>query len=984
MATIFNPITGSIADQIDVRQQIMDGTIRNQHARNTYLNKACVVKLVPLVIDTTQDTNYDDFVFDNFTLENNFFNNSTGFGYNDKVEKPFIQNIEITSRSGNNYGATRTGKLTLIIPTKKQFNLIERYFRIGTAFLLEWGWSKYVDKKENNSIDVENIKLIDGIKYYTLKNEIDETTLENAILKQREDNKGNYDGGIFFITNFTTNIQNNATDYYYELTINMVSKGDILNSLEPNTPPVIDPDSESSTSIDDKVKNNPLIKYLDNLEKNIAIANIENLLTGARTSSQRLLTGEGTTQTGTTTSEEIEGTLRTGTIDVPGTFVGSNNTTNDSTLDLLNPNDNFITISISKPLPGGDPYDVYVTAFTDQKFNGGTKEESISYVKLRYILNLLSALVENSSEYVEQDQTYGLPLYYCTLEPSTPNPTFYKWKWEPYNHFASFNPERVVLPHYLLKDILTVSSIQKFLSKEKDIADRFKIGGILIRTKFLIDEISNLIKDNKFSFNNILDLILREINQWTDTELNLIKYDVDGTNKYSVVSLKSTDLIGEILPELKLYGKGSIVEQVDIDTVISNEISSQVAIMMNGSTNYKIDPMATSLLKFNTGIKSRLKRLTPQSNRRNPGGYLGVIETIHRNNHSFLFGNSKTIPPYQDSLDQFRKFKQDYSDAVVENSAYDGIQGTPLFPIKIRTTLPGISGIAIGNKLKIEDVRLPDIYTSNKVYYVVTNQQSKIENRYWQTFLDLSPQINTEGGIKGKSTQDVENPNVVQNPEIPPINIELLLNVIKQIESGRIRFATLGGIEEGPIWFGVASQINSNPLLSTAGNDPHPVKARGPYQLKPDAVYDALESNRNRSIVNNLLTENKPPIQYTTSKYKWRDNLNFNNIIDTISGSRRLAKLYLQRYQTQLQPNERTYLRLLSIYYLGTSAAYNILRNNKGTGFLDQAEKQNKNGSYTKYLTDGRTLLENAGVPAVELNDPFIQANILSTFPVLQ
>jgi hypothetical protein len=764
----------------------------------------------------------------------------------------------------------------------------------------------------------------------------------------------------------------------------MVSKGDILNSLEPNTPPVIDPDSESSTSIDDKVKNNPLIKYLDNLEKNIAIANIENLLTGARTSSQRLLTGEGTTQTGTTTSEEIEGTLRTGTIDVPGTFVGSNNTTNDSTLDLLNPNDNFITISISKPLPGGDPYDVYVTAFTDQKFNGGTKEESISYVKLRYILNLLSALVENSSEYVEQDQTYGLPLYYCTLEPSTPNPTFYKWKWEPYNHFASFNPERVVLPHYLLKDILTVSSIQKFLSKEKDIADRFKIGGILIRTKFLIDEISNLIKDNKFSFNNILDLILREINQWTDNELNLIKYDVDGTNKYSVVSLKSTDLIGEILPELKLYGKGSIVEQVDIDTVISNEISSQVAIMMNGSTNYKIDPMATSLLKFNTGIKSRLKRLTPQSNRRNPGGYLGVIETIHRNNHSFLFGNSKTIPPYQDSLDQFRKFKQDYSDAVVENSAYDGIQGTPLFPIKIRTTLPGISGIAIGNKLKIEDVRLPDIYTSNKVYYVVTNQQSKIENRYWQTFLDLSPQINTEGGIKGKSTQDVENPNVVQNPEIPPINIELLLNVIKQIESGRIRFATLGGIEEGPIWFGVASQINSNPLLSTAGNDPHPVKARGPYQLKPDAVYDALESNRNRSIVNNLLTENKPPIQYTTSKYKWRDNLNFNNIIDTISGSRRLAKLYLQRYQTQLQPNERTYLRLLSIYYLGTSAAYNILRNNKGTGFLDQAEKQNKNGSYTKYLTDGRTLLENAGVPAVELNDPFIQANILSTFPVLQ
>jgi hypothetical protein len=949
MATIFNPITGSIADQIDVRQKIMAGTITNQHARNTYLNKACVVKLVPLVIDTTQDTNYDDFVFDNFTLENNFFNNSTGFGYNDKVEKPFIQNIEITSRSGNNYGATRTGKLTLIIPTKKQFNLIERYFRIGTAFLLEWGWGNYVN---DNGGGVNLVSFVDPGTYNT--NEVDERTLENAVLKKREDNKGNYDGGIFFITNFTTNIQNNTTDYYYELTINMVSKGDILNSLEPNSPPVIDPDSESSISIDDKIKNNFLIKYLDNLEKNIAITNIEKILNAAaRTSFPPLPT------------EEVKDTTQTG-------------------LSVPDPTNNFIKISNKRVIDWTNNSNAFIplAAQSAQRKEGInndnlTKLETVSYVKLRFILNLLSALVENSSEYVEQDQTYGLPLYYCTLEPNTPNPTFYRWKWEPYNHFASFNPERIVLPHYLLRDPITVSSIQRFLSNERNSADRFKIGGILVRTKFLIDEISNLIKDNKFSFNNILDLILREINQWTDSELNLIKYDIDGTNRYTVTSLKSTDDLNEnIFPKLKLYGTGSIVEQVDIDTVISNELSSQVAIMMNGSTNYKIDPMATSLLKFNTGIKSRLKRSGVTPDIRSPQNYLEAISVIHERNHSFLSGNSETIPPYQDSLDQFRKFKQDYSDAIVENAAYDGIQSTPLFPIKIRTTLPGISGITIGNKLKIEDVRLPDIYTSNNVYYVVTNQQSKIENRYWQTFLDLSPQINTD--VKRLSTQDKPNPNV-ENAVVKDVDLELLLDAIKIRESGNVTFEN--GV--GPKW-SLGIGIFKFPLYSNEkykdGTDvPAKFKARGPYQLKPIAYADAFRFLIGAGDSPSKDNQFKNVAQKVGRQWEWTNPDIFNDTIDVIKGgnfnARGLARAYIKKYQQVLVERgiPATYLRLLSLYKLGPSALGSNV-------FIREATEDRE---YPNYIKNGRADLKRLGVDPTELYDDFIQKNILPSLSLL-
>jgi hypothetical protein len=928
MATIFNPITGSIADQIDVRQRLMSGD-RNigQHARNTYLNKACVVKLAPLVKDTSPNSlSYNSFVFDNFTIENNFFN-AGGFKYNDKVEKPFIQNIEITSRSGNNYGATRTGKLTLIIPTKNQFNLIERYFRMGTAFLLEWGWGKYVD----NNGSVESISFVEENKYNG--EEVDEVALENAILAQRGNNKGNYDGGIFFITNFTTNIQNNATDYYYELEINMVSKGDILNSLEPNIPPSKNQNSEDQT-IDDRIKNDPIINYLTFLE----------------TDGQILLFSE--------------------------TILKPNFT--ELFLDRAK-DDNFIKITgvtrkITTTTRGSG------TAPVETSY---TSTESFSYVKLRYILNLLSFLIDGSPQYVEQDQTYGLPLYYCTIPANVSNPTFYRWKWEPYKHFASFNPERIVLPHYvhIQPDSDTNKSIKNFVSSEKlsdNTSDSFKIGGILIRTKFLIDEISNLIKNDKFSFNNILDLILREINKWTDNELNLIKYDIDGTNRYAITSLKSTDDLNEnISPKLKLYGIGSIVEQVDIDTVISNELSSQVAIMMNGSTNYKIDPMATSLLKFNTGIKSRLKRQPSVNNKRDPTGHLFILESNNINSHKFLFTKSSIFPSYDDTLYHFKKFKQEYSDAVIENSLFDGIQGTPLFPIKIRTTLPGISGIAIGNKLKIEDIRLPNIYTGKEVYYVVTNQQSKIENRYWQTFLDLSPQINTD--IKRLSTQDAENIDSLNVSEITPADIEILLDAIKIKESGGETFKD--GI--GPEWEPVRSTTGGTiylgrvPLYAGLGDEPGEIsstKARGPYQLQPAALVDAMRElrypeNEIAKVAKNTSTDPGKP------KWEWAYPSKFEPIIDTIGNTRSrynaraLAKAYIEKYKKQLSNNiPATYLRLLTIYHLGPAGRLDV----DNPAF--QKAKNDNFASYQDYIKKSRSILkDDLKVPVTQLNDPAIE-----------
>ena len=94
MSTIFEPLSESITNQIKIRQDIMANKVTNPTVRNAYLNRACKVRLVPLVKDTKGDTDYNDFGFGNFTLEDNFFN-SLGFKFSDKAEKPYINNFEI-------------------------------------------------------------------------------------------------------------------------------------------------------------------------------------------------------------------------------------------------------------------------------------------------------------------------------------------------------------------------------------------------------------------------------------------------------------------------------------------------------------------------------------------------------------------------------------------------------------------------------------------------------------------------------------------------------------------------------------------------------------------------------------------------------------------------------------------------------------------------------------------------------------------------
>jgi hypothetical protein len=920
MSTIFEPINGDITRQLDLRQKVMSNEIRNPNVRSVFLNKKCTIRLVPLVKDLTTIENInildsDDFIFDNYTLTDNFFDNiinsdlinnsefsvytSYKNNFNNTKEKPFVKDFNIITRSGNNYGATRIGSITIIIPTRDQFNLIERFFRIGSPFLLEWGWSKYILDDTSS----EFLSFIDDT-LYKQKPEIKQIDLENAIIRKKIDNKGNYDGGVFVINNFTTTIQNGSTDYYYELKLDLITKGDILNSIKPSKNV-----SVSSTSTDYattyRINSNPLIRALRFLNQ---------YQSGYK---EELKNKEISLEI--TIAENIEGELtpEIETIELNNilSILHESTPVNNSVELSLNPFSNIIQeidsnfLPIKKTVTRENQVRLPTPGLSPGSFQSSTtSNKEITYIKLGYFLQMLNRLkTKTDPGYVDLGYEYSNPEYYYTLQGDIPNS--FKYEWNSDIHFGSFNPSKVILPNYKWTEFLSkyVADLDFFISYQK----RFIISNILLRTNVLLDEVINLIKQDEFTFNNIIKMILDLINTNTDNELRLTKYDLEN-GSYTIASLTNSNPIINNPFSLKLYNTGSIVESVTIDTTINDSVAKEVAIMFNGSPDYAVSAEAVSLLKFNHGTKSRLvenNNTNIEDNQNSSIGYLNFIEENLFNLHKNIFSltenpNIDTIST--DLLNYYQNFKQKYISGISLYGNYKNIRAVPLFPIKIKITLPGVSGIKIGNSLKIEDSRLPAIYTDNKIYYLITNIEHQILNRYWNTLLDLSPQINTDItqlSISSTST-DINQPLNVNDIGW---DLDTFLKALIQVETGIYEFESIVLNRPGIIdrWRRKGTETwNNSPLFSQASQAISAIRARGPYQIKPAYVFDALGNQPNISNI-----EKKGEI------WQW-DKVNELVNIDTIFYQKQAVERYLNRYFPK-EINKKTYKRASAIHHLG-------------------------------------------------------------------
>jgi hypothetical protein len=165
---------------------------------------------------------------------------SYGFGGTSMGFQPTPGIIDVSIDCVNR-GSIRKATVTLKAFNRFQFSVIEMlYLRLGYTMMLEWGWDKFYYKNDKDTLVTEEMgdTLIERLwfKNQSDKNPITQTQMISNIESLRDEYKGNYDGFFGKVNNFTWNFN---PDGSYDITINLVTVGDVVESLKVNTSALI-------------------------------------------------------------------------------------------------------------------------------------------------------------------------------------------------------------------------------------------------------------------------------------------------------------------------------------------------------------------------------------------------------------------------------------------------------------------------------------------------------------------------------------------------------------------------------------------------------------------------------------------------------------------------------------------------------------------------------------------------------------------------
>lgn len=129
-----------------------------------------------------------------------------------------------------NRGSIRKATVTLKAHNKFQFDIIELlYLRLGFTMMLEWGWDRYLDNDTGKIEQVGNTIIEE--KWFT-SNSISQIEMLRHIQDKRYKYNGNYDGFFGKVSNFTWNFN---PDGSYDISIDLITLGDVIESLKVNT-----------------------------------------------------------------------------------------------------------------------------------------------------------------------------------------------------------------------------------------------------------------------------------------------------------------------------------------------------------------------------------------------------------------------------------------------------------------------------------------------------------------------------------------------------------------------------------------------------------------------------------------------------------------------------------------------------------------------------------------------------------------------------
>jgi len=725
------------------------------------------------------------------------------------VPMPGITSVDIKNK---NRGSIKEATIKITAYTREQFDFIDLlYMRLGYTVFLEWGWSTYFDNNENdqtmdytliedsdgffnerwgqgsNNDNFTDIPILTGQQNIPLqqpsiqpKNESTFSDFLNKITEYRGKHDGNYDGLLAKVRNFDWTISENGT---YDITLSLISVGDVIESLKMNMPPtkeVIDFFTTLNTQKEANKEEEEEVEFfpIDN--------SIKSHLNLYKLSDQQFLK-ESTNPWGNGLTYRLNGIdvkNEDGRIET-GRFVKFQPTLKipiNDTYYLPPPKaDNKISElnkQYKEEIKKGDiiitknqysRYGLQIVNISGNiilNFSEITSDESESGKEV-FILN--NIIVENNIISFDDNRQYYMRLGYLlqyienTIIPLEKNTSekmikIHTDQWDS-NRMYHFPYQQSYDPRVCLVRSTIPTGLNTYLEILPQLPGWFEEGNgyaFLMNIYVNFSQIESSINDNldeqgNLSLFDFLSSLCTSINKALGGVNNLEPVIEEETNTLRIIDGSYTSNAQPITDyALELYGynptnnSSNFVRNFSVKSTISKEYASMISIGATAA-GYTKGMEATMFSKWNTGIIDRFKEeYVPPDPSTNPTGseneaVINYIENVLFKNPTKL--ESPTGGYYLDIglIDTQVSFATEfYKYCQYQFKQKYPKYGSPIIgfvPISLNLTMDGISGMKIYNVVRASTRFLPKNYTDS-LRFITTSVNHKLNNNDWETTID--------------------------------------------------------------------------------------------------------------------------------------------------------------------------------------------------------------------------------------------------------
>ena len=660
------------------------------------------------------------------------FGGAYGFGSRDNIQNergfvpmPGITDVNFTYK---NDGALATATVQIKAFNRSQFQLIDILFsRPGYTVLLEFGSTVYLDN--NGNLKEANYNTLPF--QHIFKTDQNMFTLHEVIAKEKKIWNGNYEG--FFAKIAKWNWKFN-TDGSYDITVNLVGMGDVIESLKLNV--AVDEKSikiiEDSTSFFAEIKAlftgspDPVVASAKKSRLNFALYQIFQKIKNPN--------------------------LRKNTkYDITISNYISFEKDKDGIITKINPPTPFQINSAALSIRGVD---------TDEEIEFDPQ----TYITLGTLLALISSKISISGKNGEENITPYV-LFDINLNNYLDDD----------NYIATFpgnfsaNPNICLIPYQPISPDITKqvnlpdTTVNKILKKSNffSVDDNPLIGrmiNIYINMGFIL-------KTFEGSMNSDGEVILLD---FLKTVLDGVNTSLGGLNDFRIIHNKDTNLF-EIRSEVPLNiksdpepfpintfgvtkGEGSFVREMDLNSELTDKYAAMVTIGAQANGNIA-QSNSTAFSIYNKGLVDRVIKEKVDTAAKTEEEKLNAFAELFTEDVIECFDDiyddknftNDNISILENINSQFCKLA---TGALTQRKKYPA----PFFlPFNLSLTMDGLSGMKIYQSFKVDGKALPLTYNSENIQLIIKSLSHEVSPDGWLTkvetiagpIFNVTPALNT-------------------------------------------------------------------------------------------------------------------------------------------------------------------------------------------------------------------------------------------------